>query len=140
MPKSYLANEPACQRAELTFLIHTCGVSARLQALHPRWATRPTSDRLAVLGGTWVSREAPVLVYQELSCVTSGPTLWPKSTWWYTSFGLQNSEELSSFVAEQQKAIFDDNTTYNQAFHKLYDTSQPHQNAWSQMQVPMTSW
>ncbi len=23
---------------------------------------------------------------------------------------------------------------YNQAFHKLYDTSQPHQSAWSQMQ------
>ena len=54
---------------------------------------------------------------------------------WYTSFGLQNSEEaLSSFVAEQQAAVFDDTATYNQAFHKLYDTSQSHQSAWSQME------
>ena len=54
---------------------------------------------------------------------------------WYSSLGLQNSEEaLSSFVANQQAAIFNDTATYNQAFHKLYDTSKPHQSAWSQMQ------
>ena len=140
MPKSYLANEPACQRAELTFFDPYVQVAARLQALHQMGHSTDKVE-LIVLGGTW-SDYPESYQYWFIKELFRALNDWPNSPNhikerlnWYTSFGLQNSEEaLSSFVAEQQAAVFDDTATYNQAFHKLYDTSQPHQNAWSQMQ------
>lgn len=140
MPKSYLANEPACQRAELTFFDPYVQVVARLQALHQMGHSTDKVE-LIVLGGTW-SDYPEGYQYWFIKELFRALNEWPNSPShiqerldWYTSFGLQNSEEaLSSFVAEQQAAVFDDTATYNQAFHKLYDTSQPHQSAWSQMQ------
>ncbi|MBF0903734.1 MAG: histone acetyltransferase, partial [Atopobium sp.] len=52
MPKSYLANEPACQRAELTFFDPYVQVAARLQALHQMGHSTDKVE-LIVLGGTW---------------------------------------------------------------------------------------
>ena len=140
MPKSYLANEPACQRAELTFFDPYVQVAARLQALHQMGHSTDKVE-LIVLGGTW-SDYPEGYQYWFIKELFRALNEWPNSPShiqerldWYTSFGLQNSEEaLSSFVAEQQAAVFDDTATYNQAFHKLYDTSQPHQSAWSQME------
>ena len=140
MPKSYLANEPACQRAELTFFDPYVQVAARLQALHQMGHSTDKVE-LIVLGGTW-SDYPEGYQYWFIKELFRALNEWPNSPQhiqerldWYTSFGLQNSEEaLSSFVAEQQAAVFDDTVTYNQAFHKLYDTSRPHQSAWSQMQ------
>ena len=140
MPKSYLANEPACQRAELTFFDPYVQVAARLQALHQMGHSTDKVE-LIVLGGTW-SDYPEGYQYWFIKELFRALNEWPNSPNhikerlnWYTSFGLQNSEEaLSSFVAEQQAAVFDDTATYNQAFHKLYDISQPHQSAWSQMQ------
>ena len=140
MPKSYLANEPACQRAELTFFDPYVQVAARLQTLHQMGHSTDKVE-LIVLGGTW-SDYLEGYQYWFIKELFRALNDWPNSPSyiqerldWYTSFGLQNSEEaLSSFVAEQQAAVFEDTATYNQAFHKLYDTSQPHQNAWSQMQ------
>lgn len=140
MPKSYLANEPACQRAELTFFDPYVQVAARLQALHQMGHSTDKVE-LIVLGGTW-SDYPESYQYWFIKELFRTLNEWPNSPNhikerlnWYTSFGLQNSEEaLSSFVAEQQAAVFDDTATYNQAFHKLYDTSHPHQSAWSQMQ------
>lgn len=140
MPKSYLANEPACQRAELTFFDPYVQVAARLQALHQMGHSTDKVE-LIVLGGTWSDYPESYQywfikeLFRALNEWPSSPNHIQERLNWYTSFGLQNSDEaLSSFVAEQQAAVFDDNTTYNQAFHKLYDTSQPHQSAWSQMQ------
>lgn len=140
MPKSYLANEPACQRAELTFFDPYVQVAARLQALHQMGHSTDKVE-LIVLGGTW-SDYPESYQYWFIKELFRALNEWPNSPNhiqerlnWYTSFGLQNTEEtLSSFVAEQQAAVFEDTATYNQAFHKLYDTSQPHQSAWSQMQ------
>ena len=140
MPKSYLANEPACQRAELTFFDPYVQVAARLQALYQMGHSTDKVE-LIVLGGTW-SDYPESYQYWFIKELFRALNEWPNSPHhikerlnWYTSFGLQNSEEaLSSFVAEQQAAVFDDTATYNQAFHKLYDTSHPHQSAWSQMQ------
>ena len=140
MPKSYLANEPACQRAELSFFDPYVQVAARLQALHQMGHSTDKVE-LIVLGGTW-SDYPEGYQYWFIKELFRALNEWPNSPSyiqeridWYTSFGLQNSEEaLSSFVAEQQAAVFDDTATYNQAFHKLYDISQPHQSAWSQMQ------
>lgn len=140
MPKSYLANEPACQRAELTFFDPYVQVAARLQALHQMGHSTDKVE-LIVLGGTW-SDYPEGYQYWFIKELFRALNEWPDSPRhiqgrldWYSSFGLENSEDaLSSFVAEQQAAVFDDTATYNQAFHKLYDTSQPHQSAWSQMQ------
>ena len=140
MPKSYLANEPACQRAELTFFDPYVQVAARLQALYQMGHSTDKVE-LIVLGGTW-SDYPESYQYWFIKELFRALNEWPNSPQhiqerldWYFSFGLQNSEDaLSSFVAEQQAAVFDDTDTYNQAFHKLYDTSQPHQSAWSQMQ------
>lgn len=140
MPKSYLANEPACQRAELTFFDPYVQVAARLQALHQMGHSTDKVE-LIVLGGTW-SDYPEGYQYWFIKELFRALNEWPNSPSriqerldWYSSFGLQNTEEaLSSFVAEQQAAVFDDTATYNQAFHKLYDTSQPHQSAWSQME------
>ena len=140
MPKSYLANEPACQRAELTFFDPYVQVAARLQALHQMGHSTDKVE-LIVLGGTW-SDYSEGYQYWFIKELFRALNEWPSSPQhiqerldWYTSFGLKNSEEaLSSFVAEQQAAVFDDAVTYNQAFHKLYDTSKPHQSAWSQME------
>ena len=140
MPKSYLANEPACQRAELTFFDPYVQVAARLQALHQMGHSTDKVE-LIVLGGTWSDYPEGYQywfikeLFRALNDWPNSPSYIQERLDWYTSFGLQNSEEaLSSFVAEQQAAVFDDTATYNQAFHKLYDTSQPHQSAWSQMQ------
>ena len=140
MPKSYLANEPACQRAELTFFDPYVQVAARLQALHQMGHSTDKVE-LIVLGGTWSDYPESYQywfikeLFRALNDWPNSPSYIQERLDWYTSFGLQNSEEaLSSFVAEQQTTVFDDTATYNQAFHKLYDTSQPHQNAWSQMQ------
>ena len=140
MPKSYLANEPACQRAELTFFDPYVQVAARLQALHQMGHSTDKVE-LIVLGGTW-SDYPEGYQYWFIKELFRALNEWPNSPShiqerlnWYSSFGLQNTEEaLSSFVAEQQAAVFDDTATYNQAFHKLYDTSQSHQSAWSQME------
>ena len=140
MPKSYLANEPACQRAELTFFDPYVQVAARLQALHQMGHSTDKVE-LIVLGGTW-SDYPESYQYWFIKELFRALNEWPNSPShiqerldWYSSLGLQNSEEaLSSFVANQQAAIFNDTATYNQAFHKLYDTSKPHQSAWSQMQ------
>ena len=140
MPKSYLANEPACQRAELTFFDPYVQVAARLQALHQMGHSTDKVE-LIVLGGTW-SDYPEGYQYWFIKGLFRALNEWPNSPSyiqdrldWYTSFGLQNSEDaLSYFVAEQQAAVFEDTATYNQAFHKLYDTSQPHQSAWSQME------
>lgn len=140
MPKSYLANEPACQRAELTFFDPYVQVAARLQALHQMGHSTDKIE-LIVLGGTW-SDYPEGYQYWFIKELFRALNDWPNSSSyiqerldWYTSFGLKNTEEaLSSFVAEQQAAVFEDTATYNQAFHKLYDTSQPHQSAWSQME------
>ena len=140
MPKSYLANEPACQRAELTFFDPYVQVAARLQALHQMGHSTDKVE-LIVLGGTWSDYPEGYQywfikeLFRALNDWPNSPSYIQERLDWYTSFGLQNTEEaLSSFVAEQQAAVFDDTATYNQAFHKLYDTSHPHQSAWSQMQ------
>lgn len=140
MPKSYLANEPACQRAELTFFDPYVQVAARLQALHQMGHSTDKVE-LIVLGGTWSDYPEGYQywfikeLFRALNEWPSSPSRIQERLDWYSSFGLQNTEEaLSSFVAEQQAAVFEDTATYNQAFHKLYDTSRPHQSAWSQMQ------
>lgn len=140
MPKSYLANEPACQRAELTFFDPYVQVAARLQALHQMGHSTDKVE-LIVLGGTWSDYPEGYQywfikeLFRALNDWPNSPSYIQERLDWYTSFGLKNTEDaLSSFVAEQQAAVFDDTATYNQAFHKLYDTSKPHQSAWSQMQ------
>ncbi|MBF4807349.1 MAG: radical SAM protein, partial [Lancefieldella rimae] len=139
MPKSYIANEPACQRAELAFFDPYIQVAARLQALHQMGHSTDKIE-LIVLGGTWSDYPASYQ-YWFIRELFRALNEWPHSpqhiemrTDWYRSFGLQNTEEaLSSFVAYRQRTINTGAATYNQAFHELYDSSQAHQKAWLHM-------
>ncbi len=56
MPKSYLANEPACQRAERNYFDPYLQVASRLQTLH-RMGHPTDKVELIVLGGTWTDYE-----------------------------------------------------------------------------------
>ena len=139
MPKSYIANEPACQRAELAFFDPYIQVAARLQALHQMGHSTDKIE-LIVLGGTWSDYPASYQywfireLFRALNEWPHSPQHIEKRMNWYRSFGLQNTEEaLSSFVAYQQATINAGAATYNQAFHELYDSSQAHQKAWSHM-------
>ena len=145
MPKSYIANEPACQRAEQAFFDPYIQVAARLRALHQMGHSTDKVE-LIVLGGTW--SDYPISYqYWFVSELFRALNEWPASPHqskkrlnWYHSLGLQHTEEaLAAFVAPQQEAITAGTTSYNQAFHELYDTSQPHQNAWAHMSATLDS-
>ena len=58
MPKSYLADEPACQRAEQSFFDPFLQVSGRLRVLRDM-GHHTDKVELIVLGGTWTDYPAP---------------------------------------------------------------------------------
>ncbi|WP_028263979.1 elongator complex protein 3 [Atopobium fossor] len=143
MPKSYIANEPACQRAEQAFFDPYIQVAARLRALHQMGHSTDKVE-LIVLGGTWSDYPARYQywfvseLFRALNEWPNSPARIEKRMDWYHSCGLQNTEEaLSNFVATQQAAVNAGSASYNQAFHKLYDTSAPHQEAWSYMDATL---
>lgn len=62
MPKSYLADEPACQRAERTCFDPYLQVAARLRALTQMGHVTDKVE-LIVLGGTWSDYPAPYQIW-----------------------------------------------------------------------------
>lgn len=143
MPKSYIANEPACQRAEQAFFDPYIQVAARLRALHQMGHSIDKVE-LIVLGGTWSDYPTSYQywfvheLFRALNDWPASPQAIEKRLDWYRSYGMHNAEEaLRSFVANQQAAVDAGTASYNQAFHKLYDTSTPHQEAWSHMSATL---
>ncbi len=67
MPKSYLADEPACARAELNAFDPYLQVSARLTALS-QMGHATDKIELIVLGGTWSDYPAPTRRGSSRSC------------------------------------------------------------------------
>ena len=100
MPKSYLANEPACQRAELTFFDPYVQVAARLQALHQMGHSTDKVE-LIVLGGTW-SDYPEGYQYWFIKELFRALNEWPDSPShiqerldWYTSLACKTLKKLS---------------------------------------------
>ncbi len=126
MPKSYLADEPACQRAERTFFDPYLQVAARLKALTEMGHITDKIE-LIVLGGTWSDYPESYQIWfiRELFRALNdgsqaiGNLLARKHA--YESAGIScDPELLKAFVAEEQRRIDNRETTYNQAFDRLY--------------------
>lgn len=143
MPKSYLANEPACQRAEHNFFDPYLQVAARLRALSQMGHSIDKIE-LIVLGGTWSDypRDYQLWFMRELFRALND---WPiqkevlRTRYeWYRSLGIANTpERLSRFVEAEQRLVNQGKKSFNEAFHALYQSSKPHQSANKQMHATM---
>lgn len=126
MPKSYLADEPACQRAERTFFDPYLQVAARLKALTEMGHITDKVE-LIVLGGTWSDYPESYQIwfirelFRALNDSSQAIGNLPARKHAYESAGIScDPELLKAFVAEEQRRIDNRETTYNQAFDRLY--------------------
>ncbi len=129
MPKSYLSNEPACQRAERNFFDPYLQVCSRMRALEDMG--HPTDKvELIVLGGTWSDypRAYQIWFMHELFRALNQ---WPIEQHElddirtaYRNHGLENdAETLAARVYDIQKRVDTGELTYNQAFTLLYGSA-----------------
>lgn len=126
MPKSYLADEPACQRAERTFFDPYLQVATRLKALTEMGHITDKVE-LIVLGGTWSDYPESYSIwfirelFRALNDGSQAIGNLPARKHAYESAGIScDPELLKAFVAEEQHRIDNRETTYNQAFDRLY--------------------
>lgn len=126
MPKSYLADEPACQRAERTFFDPYLQVAARLKALTEMGHITDKVE-LIVLGGTWSDYPESYQIwfirelFRALNDGSQAIGNLPARKHAYESAGIScDPELLKAFVAEEQHRIDNREATYNQAFDRLY--------------------
>ncbi len=160
MPKSYLSDEPACQRAERNHFDPYLQVVSRLRALTDMG--HPTDKiELIVLGGTWSDYPEGYQIWfieQLFKALNDGVEAEQSSQLrrkFYKSRGLGNGAgavTISSAVAQQpneaqqltesqqsastlQQLVNNGNLSYNQAVHRLYDLD----NAWQSVAVEQVS-
>lgn len=126
MPKSYLADEPACQRAERTFFDPYLQVAARLKALTEMGHVTDKVE-LIVLGGTWSDYPESYQIwfirelFRALNDGSQAHESLPARKRAYESAGIScDPESLKRFVSEEQHRIDNRETAYNQAFDRLY--------------------
>ncbi|MDO4536590.1 MAG: tRNA uridine(34) 5-carboxymethylaminomethyl modification radical SAM/GNAT enzyme Elp3 [Coriobacteriales bacterium] len=136
MPKSYLADEPACQRAERNYFDPYLQVRSRLVALHEMGHVTDKVE-LIVLGGTW--NDYPQAYQQwfvrELFRAVNdyGPNAQPgvaeqiaggasaqERDRFYARCGLTyNTEVLAQAAAPLQQAVNEGTLSYNEAIREL---------------------
>lgn len=127
MPKSYLAHEPACQRAEQNFFDPYLQVALRLKALEQMGHSTDKVE-LIVLGGTWSDypRSYQIWFCRELFCALNE---WPcpeaalRSRYQhYRGRGERNDDAAcAEFVRQEQEAVWAGKKTYNEAWKALYE-------------------
>ena len=126
MPKSYVADEPACQRAERNWFDPYLQVASRLRAL-------------IILGGSWTDYPADYRrwfvaeLFRALN-EAADPKLAEASAAdrrvRYGRSGIPRDEEgCARRVAQAQQRVSTDGITYNQAFPELYGEGTPWQDA-----------
>ena len=127
MPKSYLADEPACQRAERCWFDPYLQVAARLSTLS---AMGHTIDKveLIVLGGTWddypatyqtwfVCRLFDALNDDETTRQRTVEELQAR----HRALGMaETPDEVVAFTRDAQRAVTERELTYNEAVTRLY--------------------
>lgn len=135
MPKSYMSDEPACQRAERTFFDPYWQVAARLKALTEMGHVTDKVE-LIILGGTWSDYPLHYQIWfvRELFRALNDGMAAQNSVAYrreaYLCAGLSNKpEELAAWVAPLQARVNGTTLTYNQAFDPLYhcQDAAPHQ-------------
>ena len=130
MPKSYLYDEPACQRAERNYFDPYLQVVSRLRAL-TQMGHITDKIELIVLGGTWndYPQEYQIWYISELfRALNDGDKaqeIAQKRREFYKQCGLTHDEqELIDFTHDAQSRVTQREQTYNQAVRNLYGTSE----------------
>ena len=129
MPKSYLSNEPACQRAERNFFDPFLQVASRMRAL-VQMGHSTDKVELIVLGGTWSDypRAYQVWFAKELFRALNE---WPvaeneiiarRAAYERAGFS-SDPDVLADSVYAVQSAVDKREISYNQGFHQLYDAN-----------------
>lgn len=127
MPKSYLANEPACQRAERNYFDPYLQVASRLRALkHMGHVT--DKIELIILGGTWTDYARAYQIWfveQLFEALNDSEDLRERKAAErrsaYKRAGIAHEEgELKAQTAEAQREVYEGNLTYNRAIERLY--------------------
>ncbi len=135
MPKSYVHNEPACQRAERNFFDPYLQIASRLQAL-TQMGHITDKVELIVLGGSWTTYPSAYQrwfikrLFEALNDAgapsdTAANLAEEKAvrlrknyeSWGFTT----NDDELNAFVGAEQAKLNNGETSYNQAFKLLYE-------------------
>lgn len=134
MPKSYLSNEPACQRAERNFFDPYLQVASRLKALVDM-GHETGKIELIVLGGTFCDYPESYQIwfveqlFEALNDEDQRDVKAQKRRRAYQAAGIENDpDSLAARAAQLQGEINSGQLTYNQAAHRLYRQS----DAWQQ--------
>lgn len=134
MPKSYLTDEPACQRAERNYFDPYLQVKSRLKAL-TEMGHNTDKIELIVLGGTWCDypREYQIWFIRELFRALNSDSDDQKESAIrrdrYRHAGISNDPAvLDEETRAVQKRIDEENLSYNEAARSLYDSSERWQN------------
>ena len=132
MPKSYLHNEPACERAEQQFFDPYLQVHARLTALS-QMGHATDKIELIILGGTWTDYPQGYRLwfvselFRALNDGLEGGTAEADGRRVrYRSSGFPEGDKaLAAFALRSQACIDAGDQTYNEAFGKLYGDGSP---------------
>ena len=129
MPKSYLHDEPACQRAERNWFDPYLQVTARLRTLHQMGHVTDKVE-LIVLGGTWSDYpEAYQIWYMhelfralnDMSCEATVERESETRREQYRSAGIAcERDDLANWAAEAQSRVTAGDASYNETVRNLY--------------------
>ena len=126
MPKSYLSDEPACQRAERNYFDPYLQVASRLRALTQMGHVTDKIE-LIVLGGTWSDYPVEYQIwfvselFRALNDGGEAEQQAQERRQFYQDAGLSNRrEDLALRVSARQSQVDCGALTYNQAIERLY--------------------
>ena len=129
MPKSYLADEPACQRAERNWFDPYLQVALRLRTLTDMGHTTDKVE-LIVLGGTWTDYPRAYRFWfmrelfralNEASDANVQRTSIAERHAFYEQCGIKSErDDLAAFTRDEQARVTCGELTYNQAVRELY--------------------
>ncbi len=129
MPKSYLHDEPACQRAERNWFDPYLQVTARLRTLHQMGHVTDKVE-LIVLGGTWSDYpEAYQIWYMhelfralnDISCKTTVDRESETRRTQYRDAGIAcERDDLANWAAKAQARVTAGDASYNETVRSLY--------------------
>ena len=129
MPKSYLHDEPACQRAERNWFDPYLQVTARLRTLHQMGHVTDKVE-LIVLGGTWSDYPETYQIwymhelFRALNDMSSEAAIECETQARrerYRSAGIANErDDLAAWAAKAQARVTAGQATYNQTVRELY--------------------
>lgn len=148
MPKSYLHNEPACERAEQNWFDPYLQVTSRLTAL-TQMGHATDKIELIVLGGTWsdypqgyqvwfiselfralnefdsAPGTAPDGAFAALGGLDAASDFETRRAWYLESCFPHEPAQFKAFAAEVQGEVDEGALSYNRAFRRLYGGSRP---------------